>query len=105
MTLVTPDFVEELQQYGDDTVLRCFNCGTCVAICPLINDSFPRRLIRYIQIGARDRILAGGRDLWQCLHCGLCSRTCPRQADPAEVILSLKRLVLAAWREEDTKNV
>ncbi len=100
MNVVTPGFAEELQQYGDDTALECFNCGTCVAICPLVDDSFPRRLIRYVQIGARDRILASGRELWKCLHCGLCSRTCPRQADPGEVILSLKRFVLAAWREE-----
>ncbi len=100
MIVVSPEFAEELKEYGDDTALQCFNCGTCVAICPLVDDSFPRRLIRYVQIGARDRILASGRELWKCLHCGLCSRTCPRQADPGEIILSLKRFVLAAWREE-----
>ncbi len=98
MTKITPDFAEELKKYGDDTALTCFNCGTCVAVCPLISESFPRKLIRYIQIGARERILENSNDLWKCLHCGLCTQTCPREADPGEVILSLKRFVVATWR-------
>jgi len=99
MTVITPDFAVELKEYGDDTALHCFNCGTCVAICPLVDDSFPRRLIRYVQIGARERILASRDELWKCLHCGLCTHTCPRQADPGEVLLSLKRFVVATWRK------
>ena len=55
-------------------------------------------MIRYIQIGARDRILENAQDLWRCLHCGLCTQTCPREADPGEVILGLKRYVVANWR-------
>jgi len=92
------NFAQELCQYGDDTVLKCFNCGTCSAICPLLGESFPRKMIRYIQIGAKDRVLNSAQELWRCLHCGLCTRTCPRQADPGEVILTLKRFVLAEWR-------
>jgi heterodisulfide reductase subunit C/quinone-modifying oxidoreductase subunit QmoC len=100
MTKITPQFAEELKQYGDDTALTCFNCGTCVAICPLVSDSFPRKLIRYIQIGAKDKILENRDELWRCLHCGLCTQSCPREADPGEVILSLKRYAVAAWRSE-----
>ena len=40
MTLVDPDFAEELQPYGVDTALECFNCGTCTAICPLLYEQF-----------------------------------------------------------------
>jgi len=98
MTKISPAFIEELRQYGDDTALDCFNCGTCVAVCPLVNASFPRRLIRYVQLGARQRVLDSASELWRCLHCGLCSQTCPRQADPGEVILALKRFVVASWR-------
>ncbi|SLM28049.1 conserved hypothetical protein [Desulfamplus magnetovallimortis] len=91
-------FAEELSKCGDDTVLECFNCGTCSAICPLVGESFPRKMIRYVQIGAKDRILDNAEELWRCLHCGLCTRTCPREADPGEVILALKRFVLSGWR-------
>lgn len=98
MAVVDPSFAEEIARYGSETVLECFNCGTCAAICPLIQDHFPRRMIRYIQIGARDRILENAPELWRCLHCGLCTQTCPREADPGEVILGLKRYVVANWR-------
>lgn len=98
MAVVDPSFAEEIARYGSQTALECFNCGTCAAICPLIQDHFPRRMIRYIQIGARDRILENAPELWRCLHCGLCTQTCPREADPGEVILGLKRYVVANWR-------
>src|SRR5208337_2925617 len=78
MALVNPDFAEELKAYGVDTALECFNCGTCAAICPLLFEHFPRKMIRYVQVGAKDKILLQAQDLWRCLHCGLCTQTCPR---------------------------
>jgi heterodisulfide reductase subunit C/quinone-modifying oxidoreductase subunit QmoC len=98
MISVDTDFADALTAYGIDTALDCFNCGTCAAICPLIHDSFPRKMIRYLQLGAKDRILEMGDELWRCLHCGMCTHTCPRQADPGEVILGLKRFVIDARR-------
>ena len=40
------------------------------------------------------------QDLWRCLHCGLCTQTCPRQANPSELILGLRRYMVAHWRRE-----
>ena len=60
MALVNPDFAEELKPYGVDTALECFNCGTCAAICPLIYEHFPRKMIRYVQVGAKEKILQNG---------------------------------------------
>ena len=98
MALITPDFADELERFGLDTTLECFNCGTCAAICPLIYQHFPRKMIRYAQIGARDRILQNAGELWRCLHCGLCTQTCPRGANPGELILGLRRYVVNQWR-------
>ncbi len=98
MTMVDPQFQEELKRYGRDAVTMCFNCGTCSAICPLLGEHFPRQMIRYAQIGAKERIAAAAKDLWRCLHCGLCTQSCPRGAKPGELILSLKRYVAASWR-------
>jgi heterodisulfide reductase subunit C/quinone-modifying oxidoreductase subunit QmoC len=95
---VHPEFMEELERFGVDTSQDCFNCGTCAAICPLQHEHFPRKLIRYIQIGARDRVIEQARELWRCLHCGLCTRTCPREANPGELILGLRRFAVANWR-------
>jgi heterodisulfide reductase subunit C len=98
VALLYPEFAEELERLGVDTALECFNCGTCAAICPLIYEHFPRRMIRYAQLGARDRILQEANELWRCLHCGLCTETCPREANPGELILGLRRFVIANWR-------
>ncbi len=98
MALLNPNFAEEMEPFGEDTALACFNCGTCTAICPLIYEHFPRKMIRYIQIGAKDRIMENASELWRCLHCGLCTQTCPREANPGEIILGLKRFVVANWR-------
>jgi len=53
MALVDLDFPEQLERFGVDTTLECFNCGTCTAICPLIHEHFPRKIIRYAQLGAK----------------------------------------------------
>ena len=98
MTMLDPQLAEDLVEHGSKSALACFNCGTCAAICPLVEGHFPRQMIRYAQLGDRQRLLAQGQELWKCLHCGLCSQTCPRDADPGELILTLKRYVLAAWR-------
>ncbi len=98
MTVVNPEFMNALESAGKDAGAECFNCGTCAAVCPLVSGHFPRKMIRYAQVGAWELILADAKDLWRCLHCGLCTRTCPRGANPGEVVLTLKRHVLAAWR-------
>ena len=98
MALISPEFAEELERFGMDTTCECFNCGTCAAICPLIYEHFPRRMIRYAQIGARESILQSAQELWRCLHCGLCTQTCPRGANPGELILGLRRFVVNHWR-------
>jgi len=98
MRLINPEFDKELKKYGAEVATLCFNCGTCSAICPLVSDGFPRKYIRYVQIGAQDKILMDYNDLWKCLHCGLCTYTCPRGADPGEVMLGLKRFVLDKLR-------
>lgn len=98
MALIYPEFSDELERFGLDTTLECFNCGTCAAICPLIYEHFPRKMIRYAQVGARDRILEDAQELWRCLHCGLCTQTCPRGANPGELILGLRRYVVNHWR-------
>ena len=98
MTMVNPEFAEELERFGEDSALECFNCGTCAAICPLIYEHFPRKMIRYAQLGVTDRIQEFAQELWRCLHCGLCTQTCPREANPGELMLTLKRYIVSNWR-------
>jgi ferredoxin len=95
---VDPTFLGKLDSYGAFDIRDCFNCGNCTAVCPLSQggDSFPRRLIRFAQLGMKDR-LAASREVWLCYYCGECSETCPRQAEPGEFMASVRRYFISTW--------
>ena len=97
-TAVDPTFLGKLERFGAFDVNACFNCGNCTAVCPLSEgqDTFPRKMIRYAQIGDRDRLLAC-KELWLCYYCGECSDTCPRQAEPGEFMASARRYAIASY--------
>ncbi|MBE2197453.1 MAG: 4Fe-4S ferredoxin [Anaerolinea sp.] len=93
-----PDLLLELQAYGAVGAESCFNCGTCTAVCSLTTDEnqLPRKSIRLLQVGLQDSLLASV-DPWMCYYCGDCSETCPRQAEPAETMMALRRWLTAQY--------
>ncbi len=93
-----PFLLDEIKQFGDIKLDACFNCGNCTAICGLTDDNhpFPRNMIRLIQVGLKDRLLAS-TDPWLCYYCGECSTTCPRGAEPAEAMMTLRRWLTAQY--------
>jgi ferredoxin len=94
---VKPGLIDEAARYGAFDIRACFNCGNCTAVCPLSEGgaSFPRRMIRLGQLGARDAVLRAPEP-WLCTYCGECSETCPREAEPGEYMASLRRLQIAS---------
>jgi heterodisulfide reductase subunit C len=88
----------ELQRYGAADVSACFSCGTCTASCPLsqTDSTFPRRIIRYAQLGMKDALLSS-KELWSCYQCGECAETCPTQADPSEFMAAARRYTIASY--------
>jgi len=97
-TKLDPQLLKELKEYGAVGIEKCFNCGNCTAICPLTDDEhpFPRDMVRFAQMGLRDRILER-TDAWQCYYCGECSETCPKGAEPAETMMSIRRWLTAQY--------
>ncbi|MGD8815391.1 MAG: 4Fe-4S dicluster domain-containing protein [Anaerolineales bacterium] len=95
---VDPSLIKELKEYGAVNIEACFNCGNCTAICPLTDSghSFPRNMIRLVQMGFRKRIMQTP-DPWLCYYCGDCSETCPREAEPAETMMALRRWLTAQY--------
>jgi ferredoxin len=95
---VDPNLLPELQRYGAFDVAACFNCGNCTAVCPLTGDdaTFPRRIIRYAQVGMKEELLSS-KELWTCYYCGECSETCPRQAEPGEFMAAARRYAIATY--------
>jgi NAD-dependent dihydropyrimidine dehydrogenase PreA subunit len=87
----------DLKRFGGFDIDACFNCGNCTAVCQLSEESaqFPRRLVRYGQLGMRDRLLAA-KEAWLCWSCRDCSDTCPRQAKPSEYLEAVRRYAIAS---------
>ncbi len=96
MFKVNPEIIKDIKKYGALEITSCFNCGTCTAICPLSKEdsAFPRKLIRYANLGMKDKLLAS-KEMWMCYYCGECSKTCPREAKPAAFMAAARRYAIA----------
>lgn len=92
-----PSLLAEVQRHGKLDA-SCLNCGGCSVVCDLaIGDvTFPRRPIRRVVLGLRDGVLEG-LEPWLCHDCGDCSLACPRQADPAESMRTLRRYLTGQY--------
>ena len=97
-TMIKPGLVEELQEFGAKDVSKCFNCGNCSAVCVHSDQDFilPRRPVHAVQLGLEDK-LKGSLEPWLCYYCGECSEQCPKEADPAETMMSMRRWLTSKY--------
>jgi ferredoxin len=95
---VNPDVLMNLTKFGVADAATCFNCGNCTAVCSLSSETnpFPRKTIRYLQLGLADKLIQSPEP-WLCYYCGDCSDTCPRQANPGEVMMGLRRYLTSRY--------
>lgn len=95
---VHPELLSELEKFGAKDAAACFNCGNCTAVCSLSSEAipFPRKSIRYLQLGLKDKLMQSPEP-WLCYYCGDCSETCPRQADPGEIMMGLRRYLTSRY--------
>ncbi|MCK5852504.1 4Fe-4S dicluster domain-containing protein [bacterium] len=98
MAKLDTEFKTGIQQLGDGDFNSCFNCGNCTAVCKLSTeeDSFPREMVRYSILGLEEDLKSSLKP-WLCYYCGECSEACPRQADPGELMMSLRRWLTAKY--------
>lgn len=98
MAEINFELKKDLEKFGAKGYEACYNCGTCTAICDLsdADNSFPRKMIRYSTLGLEDEIETS-LDPWLCYYCGDCSSSCPRKAEPASLMMSLRRWLIAKY--------
>lgn len=98
MARINPEFSNKLKKYGAFDLNACYNCGNCTAVCSLAdeNNAFPRKMIRLSVLGLEEEIETS-LEPWLCYYCGECSTTCPREADPGELMMSLRRWLSAKY--------
>ncbi len=94
------DINREIIELGGKGIFKCYQCGACTATCAIAEGMFIsfRRVIKYSQLGLVDKLR---RDLvpWLCNVHGDCIEACPRNANPCEILASLRRYqsVLYDW--------
>lgn len=95
---VNPELTADIAAFGGERLNRCFNCGTCTAVCALSQGDtvFPRRIIRFLQVGLEDRLLESPEP-WLCYYCGTCTDTCPRDAQPGELMMATRRWLTSRY--------
>jgi Fe-S oxidoreductase len=68
-------------------------------------DYGPDRILRMIQFGQRERLMAS-RDAWLCLGCEMCGAHCPNEIDINEVLIAVKEMSEeAGYRVEDCQQL
>ena len=87
------DFVKKVEALSGSSVRRCFQCGKCTAGCPMRSfmEHPPNRIMRLLQLGQWERILAG-RSIWYCASCETCSTRCLNKVDLAAIMDALRKL-------------
>ena len=95
---VDPNLMKELSEFGLKDAYKCYHCGNCTAVCPLSTpeNQFPRKFVRYMQLGQRDKILTSPEP-WLCYYCGTCSDVCPRGAEPGETMMVARRWLTSQY--------
>jgi len=88
-----PAFRDEmLHRHGFDAS-ACINCGSCTALCPLGVGLVPRRLFRYVVIGAKEKVLENTESIYSCLLCRMCEENCPAGVHISENVRALRTYV------------
>lgn len=90
--------VKKVEQLSGSSVRRCFQCGKCSAGCPMATfmEHPPNRIMRLLQLGQWQRILAG-RSIWYCVSCETCSTRCPNKVDLCAIMDALRKL---SWDQD-----
>jgi quinone-modifying oxidoreductase subunit QmoC len=98
MAAINTEFGKELSKYGAFDFNACYNCGTCTAVCSLSTeeDSFPREMLRFSVLGMEDDIKSSLKP-WLCYYCGQCTTYCPQEANPGELMMSLRRWLTSVY--------
>lgn len=79
--------------YNKVNNIKCFQCGRCTSSCPaarVFEGYSPREIMRRVQDGESNALVFDDV-IWLCGQCHTCSSRCPRNNDPASIILDLRQ--------------
>ena len=81
---------------GAEKLMRCYQCGTCTADCPIakrIPEFRPRQIARLVMYGQKERLMEGDL-LYLCAGCYTCYEHCPQEVHVSDIVSALRRISL-----------
>lgn len=86
--------IEELESICDENLYGCYQCGTCAAGCPFIEemDLTPDEVIRYVIMDKED--VLESKTIWLCASCFTCAERCPRDINITKIMEGLRQIIL-----------
>jgi len=101
---INPEIRETILESGGDDVVKCYQCGRCMAACPwnlLEGLSYTTyRFCQRIRLGAiiesedRKDIESDTIDVFRCVGCFSCRHECPRGVNISDVLRAVRRILV-----------
>ena len=94
ITFKKGELAAEVEELSGENVFGCYQCGTCSAGCPYVEDMdlTPDEVIRYIILD-RSEVL-NSKTIWLCSACFTCAERCPRDINITKIMEALRQIVL-----------
>ena len=88
------DLVKEVEDLCGENLFGCYQCGTCSAGCPFIEDMdlSPDEVIRYIILDRKE--VLNSKTIWLCAACFTCAERCPRDINITKIMEALRQIIL-----------
>ena len=101
-----PEFVDLISEISGEDVRQCYQCGKCVAGCPMMEemDLTPSQVMRATQAGLKDLAL-DCRTIWCCAGCETCAARCPKGLDLCHVMKALTSQAFAEGRTQAAPDI
>ena len=97
---IEPTWLATVESESGVKVSACYQCKKCTVGCPLTfaMDIYPDQVIRLVQMGQRERVLACNT-IWVCSGCETCTTRCPNAVDVAGIMDYLKETAIRSGME------
>ena len=84
----------EVEELSGQNLYGCYQCGTCSAGCPFIEDMDmgPDEVIRFAVLNKKEILNADS--IWICASCFTCAERCPRDINITKIMEAMRQIIL-----------
>jgi len=88
------ELAKEVEEISGENLYGCYQCGTCSAGCPFIDDMdlSPDEVIRYVILDRKE--VLNSKTIWLCASCFTCAERCPRDINITKIMEALRQIIL-----------